>query len=112
MPRLSLGLGVQSVRKVGGGGAIPSGIPVASTNSINVQYTAYNQTLSKVSDVYGYNISYGPDESYEDRVGFGIYVAGRWELQVLNNLVSFNLSSDSTYIPTSGWIPSITITAA
>ena len=34
MPRLSLGLGVQNTRKVGGGGAAPSGIPVASTASI------------------------------------------------------------------------------
>jgi hypothetical protein len=34
MPRLSLGLGVQTVRKVGGGGAAPSGIPVASTGSV------------------------------------------------------------------------------
>jgi hypothetical protein len=112
MPRLSLGLGVQTIRKVGGGGAAPSGIPVASTNSINVQYTAYNKTLSKVNDVYGYNVIYGPEEEYEDRVGFGIFVAGRWEHQFQNGLVSFNLSSDSTYIPTSGWIPSITITAA
>ena len=33
MPRLSLGLGVQTVRKVGGG-ATPSGINVATTNAI------------------------------------------------------------------------------
>jgi hypothetical protein len=34
MPRLSLGLGVQTFRKVGGGGAAPSGINVATTNAI------------------------------------------------------------------------------
>jgi len=33
MPRLSLGLGVQNIRKVGGGAA-PSGIDVATTNAI------------------------------------------------------------------------------
>ena len=33
MPRLSLGLGVQTIRKVGGGAA-PSGIPVASTSIV------------------------------------------------------------------------------
>jgi len=33
MPRLSLGLGVQNIRKVGGGAA-PSGINVATTNAI------------------------------------------------------------------------------
>lgn len=35
MPRLSLGLGTQNIRKVGGG-ATPSGLPVASTSSIVV----------------------------------------------------------------------------
>jgi len=34
MPRLSLELGVQNTRKVGGGGAAPSGIPVASTSIV------------------------------------------------------------------------------
>jgi hypothetical protein len=35
MPRLSLGLGVQTVRKVGGGAA-PSGLVVATTNAVNI----------------------------------------------------------------------------
>jgi len=51
MPRLSLGLGVQNISKVGGGVA-PSGIPVASTNTINVvDNFNINQTisLSKIS---------------------------------------------------------------
>ena len=113
MPSLSLNVGLNNGRKLPfGGGAAPSGLPVASTNSIIVQYTAYNKTLNKVSDVYGYSISYGPEGENEDRVGFDIGVPGRWEHQVQNGLVSFNLSSDSTTIPTSGWIPSITITAA
>ena len=36
MPRLALGLGVQAVRKVGGGGAAPSGLVVATTNAVNI----------------------------------------------------------------------------
>jgi len=36
MPRLSLGLGVQTVRKVGGGGAAPSGIVVSTTNAVSI----------------------------------------------------------------------------
>ena len=36
MPRLSLGLGVQNTRKVGGGGAAPSGIVVSTTNAVNI----------------------------------------------------------------------------
>jgi len=35
MPRLSLGLGVQTIRKVGGAAA-PSGIVVATTNAVNI----------------------------------------------------------------------------
>jgi len=113
MPSLSLNVGLNNGRKLPfGGGAAPSGLSVASTNSIIVQYTAYNKTLNKVNDVYGYNISYGPEEEFEDRVGFDIGVLGRWEHQVQGGLVSFNPSSDSTTIPTSGWSPSITITAA
>ena len=92
--------------------AAPSGIPVGSTNLINVQYTAYNRTFSLISNVYGYSVSYGPEDEYEDRVGFDIGVLGRWEHQVQNGLVSFNPSSDPETLPTSGWTPSITITAA
>jgi hypothetical protein len=36
MPRLSLGLGAQNTRKVGGGGAAPSGIVVSTTNAVNI----------------------------------------------------------------------------
>ena len=111
MPRLSLGLGAQTIRKVGGAAA-PSGLLVAGTNSIIVQYTAYNKTLDKVSDVYGYSINYGPEGENEDRVGFGINIPGQWEHTINGMTISFNLSSNSSYIPTSDWSPSITITAA
>ena len=48
MPRLSLGLGVQTIRKVGGGGAAPSGIAVASTASVVISGNAtFNGTAVK-----------------------------------------------------------------
>jgi len=55
MPRLSLGLGVQSVRKVGGGGAAPSGINVATTTAIVLSgltgyYSDLNGTYTKSGD--------------------------------------------------------------
>jgi hypothetical protein len=55
MPRLSLGLGVQSVRKVKAGAA-PSGIPVASTASVIVAsvaapYGEFNETYTKKNDL-------------------------------------------------------------
>jgi hypothetical protein len=54
MPRLSLGLGVQNIRKVGGGAA-PSGINVATTNAIVLSgltggWTDLNGTYTKSGD--------------------------------------------------------------
>jgi len=54
MPRLSLGLGVQNIRKVGGGAA-PAGIVVATTNAIvlsglTVGWTDLNGTYTKSGD--------------------------------------------------------------
>jgi len=68
--------------------------------------------LSKVNDVYGYSISYGPEGELEDRVGFGIITPAQWGHTENGMPISFNLSSNSSYIPTTGWTPSITITAA
>ena len=55
MPRLSLGLGVQAVRKVGGGGAAPSGINVATTTAIvlsglTIGWTVLNGVYTKSGD--------------------------------------------------------------
>ena len=59
MPRLSLGLGVQSVRKIKSGGAAPSGIPVASTVSIiitgNVSYLGTYTRVSQPNDITNQN---------------------------------------------------------
>jgi len=60
MPRLSLGLGVQTVRKVGGGGAAPSGIVVSTTNAVNIS----------VNNVYV------PDGTYTKATLIGTRVAG------------------------------------
>jgi hypothetical protein len=70
MPRLSLGLGVQSVSKVKSGGAAPSGIVVATTNSILVTGGDYlNGVYIKVGGEYvgdsyniTFNLSYDPDQ--------------------------------------------------
>jgi hypothetical protein len=56
MPRLSLGLGAQNIRKVGGGGAAPSGIPVATTTAIVLSgltggyWSLLNGTYTKSAD--------------------------------------------------------------
>jgi len=56
MPRLSLGLGVQAVSKVKGGGAAPSGIVVATTTAIvlsgltGVYFSLLNGAYTKSGD--------------------------------------------------------------
>ncbi len=62
MPRLSLGLGVQAIRKVGG--AAPSGLAVATTNAVNISGNnsivpdgTYTKVTSIVTRVAGSLIS-------------------------------------------------------
>ena len=154
MPRLSLGLGVQTIRKVGGGAA-PSGIPVASTASVVISGNAtFNGTaVKKVNPqqcfgdivfggklyvdsgaVYAYGlgenigkilippqalITDDPIGGTPDKLGTP---SGAWRLLDVSydvgedtySILSTvnNSSTDDNYIPTTGWSPSITITAA
>jgi hypothetical protein len=166
MPRLSLGLGVQSVCKVKSGGAAPSGIVVATTNAVNI--SGYNRFVpdgtytkvtasgtrvagSAVSDklllgtglVYlnqaGFTDSSGTINPYYIFVPYGYILIPPnttftstvyeplasepfWKAGVIYgegdglyfqyNSFSENASTDATIIPTSGWSPTITITAA
>jgi len=153
MPRLSLGLGVQNIRKVGGGAA-PSGIPVASTASVVISGNAtFNGTAVKkvnpqqcfgdlvfggklyvglgVVYAYGLEENYGkilipPQATAIDDIPDGApqldTPANTWRLvdasynsennsYDINNIAN-NSSTDANYIPTTGWSPAITITAA
>jgi hypothetical protein len=59
MPRLSLGLGAQTIRKVGGAAA-PSGIPVASTASVVIGNAGiFNGTYTKKIPEQSFPISGG-----------------------------------------------------
>ena len=140
MPRLSLGLGAQNIRKVGGGAA-PSGIPVASTASVNIaEYSFFNPYPKRVSGYsfvgFGgeYSVSINSGTAYISASGNGdavlaapntifyiggspFYTASAWELLSFGegptaDVASLNSSTDPTTIPTTGWSPSITITAA
>ena len=128
MPRLSLGLGVQAVSKVKGGGGGGAGFPdVASTNQIAI--TSITGTMFGVANngigTYTKNGPINPNTN----VGAIYYVIdaggdpsaaitffnGQWELNYNDDgpqTHSINLSSDPTTIPTTGWILTITITAA
>lgn len=121
---------------------VPAGIPVASTNTINVVDTfGYNQTisLSKVggSSIYSFsvpnfgslNIGQVYCEQYSDNVN--IYLSSmvvfkegvNWVYRYIGlyecdgySQVDFDKSSvqeiNNGIIPTIGWSPSLTITAA
>jgi hypothetical protein len=137
MPRLSLGLGVQNRRKVGGGAA-PSGLPVASTNSILINGAQYNKSnywgegtlvsgTMYVSQDSSYNVLFAPNTTWQIFGGEDIFTGNpfggnpsRWELVNAQDFgegvwdaqtVAYNASTNGNYIPTSSWVPSTTITA-
>ena len=108
MPRLSLGLGVQNIRKVGGGAA-PSGIPVASTNTIIVVDTEivfhnFSGTYEKEGPFLyrypSYNIIFWTGEQWIFR-----------EDDMLYDVFATPPSNNVNYIATTGW-PTQTLTAA
>jgi hypothetical protein len=153
MPSLSLNIGLNNGRKLPfGGGAAPSGIPVASTASVVISENAtFNGTaVKKVSGervlgrpetggslfvdsgtayAYAIDFDYGnilipPQTTLTDTYETGKLgtPSSTWRLVVASYdgandsydilEITNNSSTDANYIPTSGWSPSITITAA
>ena len=107
MPRLSLGLGVQSLRRIKSGGAAPSGIPVATQTIIVTNAGSFNATYTNVVPTIYWNN--GGDLDLELLV--------TWRLRNSDTSAELNNpSSDMNYIPTTGWTQNgspiaITITA-
>ena len=105
---------------------IPAGIPVAGTNSIIVNGETYTgggtvyaiERESVGDEVFGCTNDCGTN-SVQDAI---VYRDGSWKFEVnwLNGgfyggysyVSSTNPSTNSNFIPTAGWSPSITITAA
>jgi len=117
MPRLSLGLGVQTIRKVGGGGAAPSGIVAATAGNLIITFAYFNDTTyTKISNTL-WKFDFG-DGEYQ-RLEWNGLIPNTWTLDVNNgDPLAVNPSTNYLIIPTTGWIytinsgPSITITAA
>ena len=102
---------MQAVRKVKGGGAAPSSIPVASTNTIIIVDTEpfiYNFTGTFIKE---------SDTSYRNQSGYVQYLywdSIRWGLADDDASVSIfptPPANNINYIPTTGW-PTQTLTAA
>jgi hypothetical protein len=123
MPRLSLGLGVQNIRKVGGGAA-PSGLPVASTDSVYADgFVLFKQspTLYSGQIIYDYEDcgndqtrDYGELGQLEFSGGSWLYKYGPYNgcAETWDFSTYTNPSTNANFIPTTGWSPSLTITAA
>jgi hypothetical protein len=118
MPKLSLGLGVQNLRKVGGGAA-PSGIVAATAGDLIISFGYFeNQTYTKLSNT-SWRVEFGEGNSEFQRLQWNTFIANTWTLDTNNGeTIATNPSTNSAVIPTSGWIytigdgPAVTITAA
>lgn len=127
------------------GSGAPSGIPVASTASVNIAEVPYNflSPFAKKTSGYefvvnglftvtvnsgliymsnsedGSRVLVSPNTSFY-LTGSPFYTANTWQAMTFSDddgtptysVLSTNSSIDSTTIPTTGWSPSITITAA
>jgi len=124
MPRLSLGLGVQSVRKVKAGAA-PSGIPVASTTDllITLNETTYgNNFVNRAYTKFVYPTAYyfsllgGPNLIFDQLDNPNIWSISQSDGEGGTNVSATNTSTNGDYIPTTGWtgpgLITLTITAA
>ena len=104
---------MQSIRKVGGSGAAPSGIPVSTINLIIIQDGVTSGPYTKISSLLW---SFTPNFGSDPYLQYGGPFPGRWSLYASDgeggyNVYNYNNAGSST-IPTSGWISPITITAA
>jgi hypothetical protein len=114
MPSLSLNVGLNNGRKLPfGGGAAPSGIPVASTSAVIVSGSpdGFNGTYLKIELIEWKPVS-GDNNLLWDSGDAAI--PNRWSLynSDTNFIVTHQTWSDQTQIPASGWPNGETIAAA
>jgi hypothetical protein len=128
MPRLSLGLGVQAVRKVKGGAApAPGTILVATTTNVIVTFgdtSLVNYTRTDYPTYTNYAVSNPTEAISFQRLTFNFDVASGWSLVQYSSgeegglvIQATNPSTNGLVIPTTGWTytlgtgPAVTITA-
>jgi len=128
MPRLSLGLGVQSVRKVKSGGAAPGPILVATTTNVVVTFgdtSSINYAREGYPATTNYLVSNPADGISFQRLTFNFDEPTIWSLVQYSSgeegglvIQATNPSTNGLVIPTTGWTytlgtgPAVTITAA
>jgi hypothetical protein len=103
MPSLSLNVGLNNGRKLPfGGGAAPSGIPVASTTIININIPSFgvDANFLKLAPDYWQ----GPEDY------LFVFVSGEWQVTYTGDVVSFNAGQTVNFIPQTNWSVPTTIT--
>jgi hypothetical protein len=105
MPSLSLNVGLNNGRKLPfGGGAAPSGIPVASTTAVNIVVPSFG--------LDGLFIKLAPDYWQGPEDYLLVFVSGEWRVTYTEEIVSYNTSASQTVntIPQTDWNVTTTIT--
>jgi len=101
MPRLSLGLGVQTIRKVGGGGAPPSGIAYADAPATAI--SVINFTLFKENTFGDGNLLYQFDEGINTPTNYYAYSEWNYESGIGKRaILAFNVNASTYYSNQSG----------
>jgi len=116
MPRLSLGLGVQAVSKVKGGGAAPSGIVVATTNAVNISgnnivvptgtYTKVTTILTRVAgSLVSEKLLLASGLVYLKEAGYGddIYATRAFGYILIPPSATFQTTLDNTFPTDAFW---------
>ena len=125
MPRLSLGLGVQSVRKVKSGGAAPTTLPLSTPNlyfsGLTFNYPWVDGANTFYIDTYYFTQAYARNSNTQWRGGYFLYVQDQlsyngsiWNLTVkctvddgydtIESAISVATNNASgTAIPLTGW---------
>ena len=103
MPKLGLGLSLPQTR-VSSSTPAPSGIPVASTTTVNI-----------VAPSFGLNgpfIKLAPDYWQGPEDYLLVFVSGEWRVTYTEETVSYNTSASQTvnFIPQTSWSVTTTIT--
>jgi hypothetical protein len=128
MPISRLGLSVNNFRKIGGGGAAPSGILVATTTNVIVTFgdtSGINYARDNYPITVNYFVGAPADGISFQRLNFNIDQPNIWALVQYSSgeegglvIEATNPSTNPLIIPTTGWTytlgtgPAVTITAA
>ena len=108
---------MQTIRKVGGGGAAPSGIVAATAGNLIISFGYFSDVTYIKSSNVSWTFVFGEGETHT--LTYGLLIPSTWVLNgEYGGIRATNPSANSLIIPTTGWTytvgegPAVTITAA